>query len=131
MTSVLIGILLLAVAVGLVLRFLSWSMKSVPERVFRDGYLVEPAGHGGGLFYRELEGRLMGFLPGPRGVLLVPSQEHWERNAPAWALGRRTEILGRLKASIPDLSFAEYESDAQQDEWYRRYRQRDDGYPVI
>jgi hypothetical protein len=33
-------------------------------------------------------------------AIFVPSDEEWERSAPSWALGRKGEILARLKAEL-------------------------------
>jgi hypothetical protein len=37
------------------------------------------------------------------GELLLPSPKEWESRSPAWAQGRREEILSRVRQQVPKL----------------------------
>jgi hypothetical protein len=60
----------------------------------------------GRIVYREIvEGRPEDFVlncKGERGeyTIYLPSESNWNRTVPAWARGRRTEIVERIRSRL-------------------------------
>jgi hypothetical protein len=106
---VVVGVLALA-ALGSIFYHarLWWTLRT-------DGWTVEHSGRDRIVYREVVRGRLEDFvLDGemlmgtPHHVVYVPGAEKWEHTAPAWARGRREEIVARIRSRLREPGY-EYE----------------------
>jgi len=71
------------------------------------GWVVEHSGRDRIVYREQVGGRLEDFqLDGemlmgtPHHVIYVPGEARWEQTAPAWARGRREEIVARIRSRL-------------------------------